>query len=150
MLKFKKIRKKKNEKEIDFFLRAIKGAYATYNMDNTLQCKENCHRTYNDLYRIFQYYYPERMEKDFIRVLKTLIVGGIVNCVYCTDVGEITFFPLLTKRNNIRRYSRIFIVAQNTLCFNSKHLYRDYGGYDIERYPKLKPFLEKFNTQYFK
>lgn len=150
MLKFKKIRKKKNEEPIEFFYRAIKGAYATYNMNNLIQCYEGKHRTYDDLYKIFQYYYPNRPESEFIRTIRQLLLGGFINWVYCGTVDNVTFYPLLKNNLCAQSYNPILFSCGYTLFFNDKKLYEDWGGYKLEVFPKIKPLLEKFNVQYFK
>lgn len=148
MLKVKKIQKKEGERPTDFLEKFFRVAPATYEVDGTLQCKGGKCRSYDDVKRVFDYYYPDTEEHVLIGSLKMLIKRHAINAVACPDIKKITFFPYDRYHYT---YNPIFIALGTILVFNNHNRVCDYTGYNMKLdgwyIEPVKEILKRFGVK---
>jgi hypothetical protein len=132
MLKIVNFKKKEKESFIEFFIRYFKDRPATVDAETLeLQCEAGRLRTYKDLYRIFQFYFPGCSEDKFKRTLQRLISYKYINAVYCGEIEDVTFYPYAwCGKEEYTRYCSIFISfsgSGNVYFADQDHF--DYVGY---------------------
>lgn len=118
----------------DFFLDFFTRLPATYDEEGNLQCKKGKLRTYDDILRIFKYYYTDVDEYMLNRTLKTLIVRHIINCVYCGEIGRVTYFPYNYENREYFTYRTFFIPMGGQLHFSKRGTLSRYSGYNKDFY----------------